>query len=63
MDVDLTLDEDRFAGSGVFTLASVLDQFLARYVTINNYTRLRLLTVQRKEVLSWPPRLGRIPPL
>lgn len=63
MDVDLTLDEDRFAGSGVFTLASVLEQFIARYVTLNNYTRLKLNTVQRKEVMTWPPRLGRIPPL
>lgn len=61
MDVDLTLDEDRFAGAGVFTLASVLEQFLARYVSLNNFTRLKLKTVQRKEVLTWPPRLGRIP--
>jgi type VI secretion system protein ImpG len=63
MDVNLTLDEDRFAGSGVFTLASVLEQFISRYVTLNNYTRLKLSTVQRKEVMTWPPRLGRIPPL
>lgn len=61
IDVDLTLDEDRFAGAGVFPLASVVEQFLARYVTLNNYTRLKLKTVQRKEVLTWPPRLGRIP--
>ncbi len=61
MDIDITLDEDRFAGAGVFPLASVLEQFLARYVSLNNYTRLKLKTVQRKEVLSWPPRLGKIP--
>lgn len=61
MDVDLILDEDRFAGAGVFPLASVVEQFLARYVSLNNYTRLTLKTVQRKEVLTWPPRLGKIP--
>jgi type VI secretion system protein ImpG len=61
IDIDLTLDEDRFTGSGVFPLASVLEQFLARYVTLNCFTRLRLKTVQRKEVHTWPPRIGKIP--
>lgn len=61
MDVTVTLDEDRYAGVGIFPLASVLDQFLARYVTLNSFTRLTLNTAQRKEVMSWPARVGRIP--
>lgn len=60
IDIDLTLDEDRYAGSGIFPLASVLEQFLARHVSMNCYTRLTLKTTQRKEVLSWPPRVGKI---
>lgn len=64
MDVDITLDEELFAGTGVFPLASVLEQFLARYVSINGFTRLRLKTLQRKGkegVYQWPARAGRIP--
>lgn len=61
IDIDLTLDEDRYAGSGIFPLASVLDQFFARQVSLNSFTRLTLKTLQRKEVMSWPPRVGKIP--
>ncbi|MEN3942417.1 type VI secretion system baseplate subunit TssF [Prosthecobacter sp. SYSU 5D2] len=61
IDITLTLDEDRYAGSGIFPLASVLDQFLARQVSLNSFTRLTLKTAQRKEVMSWPPRVGKIP--
>lgn len=61
LDIDITLDEDRFTGSGVFTLASVLEQFFARHVSLNCFTRLKLKTLQRKDVMTWKPRVGRIP--
>ena len=63
IDVDLTLDEDRFAGYGTFLFASAAEQFLARYVSINSFTRLTLHTEQRGEVMRWPIRPGRIPAL
>ncbi len=63
IDVDLTLDEDRFAGYGTFLFASAVEQFLARYVSLNSFTRLTLHTEQRGEIMRWPIRPGRIPAL
>ncbi len=61
IEVDLTLEDDRFAGSGVFLFASAIEQFLARYVALNAFTRLTLHTQQRGEIMRWPIRAGRIP--
>ncbi len=60
-EIELTLDEDGYLGSGVFLLASVLEQFFARQVSINHFTRLTLHTDRRKEVMQWPARAGKIP--
>ncbi|MFI5311593.1 MAG: type VI secretion system baseplate subunit TssF [Gemmatimonadales bacterium] len=58
--VSLTFDEERFAGGGVFLLASVLDRFLAQYATLNSFTRCEVRTVQRHEpVRTWTARAGR----
>jgi len=61
--VRLRLDEAAFQGSGVFLLASVLEDFLARYVSINSFTETVLETKQRGEIKRWPPRRGRRPKL
>lgn len=61
LDIDLTLEEDRYAGQGIFPFAAALEQFLARHVSINSFTRLTLKTADRREVMTWPPRVGRIP--
>lgn len=61
IDIDLTLDELKYAGQGVFLFAAALEQFLARCVSINAFTRLTLRTEQRGELHTWPPRTGRIP--
>jgi type VI secretion system protein ImpG len=63
IDVDLTLDDDRFAGHGTFLFASAIEQFLARYVSLNAFTRLTLATEQRGEIMKWPIRTGRTPAL
>jgi type VI secretion system protein ImpG len=39
-------------------LATVLERFFARYVSINSYTQLRLNSQTRGEVKQWPVRLG-----
>ncbi len=58
--VYLTLDEEKFEGGGVYLFASVLESFLALYVTMNSFIQLVVSTEQRKEVLrTWPPRAGR----
>jgi type VI secretion system protein ImpG len=58
--VELELDEDQFAGSGVYTFASMLDRFLGLYTSVNSFSQLVVRTRQRKGVLKkWPARSGR----
>ena len=57
--VNVELDEEMFVGSGVFLFASVLEHFLALYVSLNSFSQLIARTKQRKEVLrEWQPRSG-----
>ncbi len=58
--VEMEFDEDQFTGAGVYLFASVIEQFLGMYVSMNSFSQLRVRTRQRKEVLrQWPPRAGR----
>ena len=59
LELTVTLDEENFEGVGVFLLSSVLEQFFAKYVSINSFTEMVLHTKQRQEVLRWPTRIGR----
>jgi type VI secretion system protein ImpG len=57
--VTLELDEELFAGTGVYTFASVMDVFLGLYTSMNSFSQLVVRTRQRKRVLKqWPPRAG-----
>jgi len=57
--VEMELDEEQFVGGGVYLFASVIEQFLALYATLNSFTQLVARTRQRKEVIrEWPPRAG-----
>ena len=57
--VEVTFDEEQFAGGGVYLLASVLERFLGLYVSMNSFCALTARTRQRKEPLrQWPPRSG-----
>lgn len=57
--IDLTCDDSAFEGMGSFLLASVLEEFFARYVSINSFTELNLRSLERGDLMRWPPRLGR----
>lgn len=57
--VTVGLDEGSFEGTGVFLLGAVLEQFFARYVSINSFTETVIRTGDRGEVMRWPPRMGR----
>ena len=53
------LDEEKFVGGGVYLFSSVLEHFLAQYVSMNSFSQLAVTTRQRKEVLrEWEPRAG-----
>ncbi len=57
--VEIELDEEQFVGGGVYLFASVVEQFLALYATLNSFTQLTARSRQRKEVIrEWPPRAG-----
>ncbi len=59
VEVTILVNEDKFVGSSVFLFASVLERFLAQYVSINSFSRLVLKSLQRAEVIkAWPPRNG-----
>ena len=58
-EIGLRFDEGRFAGSGAFLLAAVLERFLGSLAPINSFTQLVASSQQREEVLKqWPPRAG-----
>jgi type VI secretion system protein ImpG len=59
LEITVTLDDDSFEGVGVFLLGAVLEQFFAKYVSINSFTETVLRTAQRQEVMRWPTRIGR----
>ncbi|MFN7293047.1 MAG: type VI secretion system baseplate subunit TssF [Pirellula sp.] len=63
VDVEITMDETAFDGGGAFLLSAVLEEFIARYVTLNSFTRTKLVTTQRGAVYEWPPRMGTTPVL
>jgi type VI secretion system protein ImpG len=63
LGLELTCDETAFEGVGVMRLASVLERFFTKYVSINTTTELTLRTIQRGEVRQWPVRMGSRPVL
>jgi type VI secretion system protein ImpG len=58
LEIAITFDEAAFGGAGVFLMAAVLEQFCARYVSINSFTEMVLKTTDRGEIARWPARIG-----
>lgn len=59
--VSVALDELAFAGGSTYLFETVLEQFLARHVSINSFTELDVSTLQRGKIRRWPSRIGRRP--
>jgi type VI secretion system protein ImpG len=59
LQVTVTMDEAAFEGIGVFLLGAVLEQFFAKYVSLNSFTETVVKTTKRGEVMKWPARVGR----
>ena len=59
LELQLECDESAFEGTSVFLLGTVLDQFFAKYVSLNSFTETVLRTTQRGQIMRWPARLGR----
>jgi type VI secretion system protein ImpG len=59
LQLTLEFDEEKYVGSGLYLFASVLERFLAQYVSINSFSQMVAKTLQRREPLRiWPPRNG-----
>jgi len=58
LEVTVTLEESAFEGTGVFLLGAVLEQFFARYVSINSFTETVVRTLERGEIMRWTMRKG-----
>ena len=56
--IDIELDDSAFEGTGLLPLSAALERFFARYVSLNSFTQLRLLSSTRGEIKQWPVRIG-----
>jgi type VI secretion system protein ImpG len=59
LQVCVSLDESAFEGAGVFVLGSVLEQFFAKYVSLNSFTETVIKSTARGVIMQWPARVGR----
>lgn len=62
-EITVSFDEKSFEGSGVFLLGAVLERFLSEYAALNHFTQTVVTTVERGEIMRWPPRSGSRTPL
>jgi type VI secretion system protein ImpG len=58
-EVQIDFDEEKYTGTGVLLVASVLERFFALYTAVNSFTKLVARTTQAEGYLKkWPPRAG-----
>lgn len=58
LEITLELAESAFQEGSAFLLASVLETFFRRYVSLNSFVETVLRTSERGEVMRWPMRMG-----
>jgi type VI secretion system protein ImpG len=63
IEITVTIDEKAFEGTGAFLLGTVLDRFFAEYSGFNHFTQTVIRSVDRGEIMRWPPRMGMRRPL
>lgn len=56
--IELDVDEMGFQGGSAFLFGSVMEQFFARYVSINSFAETVLCSSGRGEIMHWEPRCG-----
>ena len=59
IEIELKLDELAFDQGETFLFASILEEFFAKYVSLNSFVETVFQTLQRGEVARWPIRIGR----
>lgn len=61
LEITLQLEELAFQGGSAFLFASVIEQFFARYASINSFTETVLVSSERGELMRWRARCGNRP--
>lgn len=56
--IDLELNEMAFQGGSPYLFGNVMEQFFARYVSLNSFTETVLRGSARGEIMRWAPRCG-----
>jgi type VI secretion system protein ImpG len=63
LEVTVTIDEKAFEGTGAFLLGAILERYFAEYSGFNSFTQTVIRSVERGEIMRWPPRTGMRRPL
>jgi type VI secretion system protein ImpG len=58
IEITVTIDEKAFEGSGAFLLGAVLERYFAEYSGFNHFTQTVIRSVERGEIMRWPPCMG-----
>ena len=58
LEITVNVDESAFEGNGPFLLGTVLEQFFARYASINSFTQTVMTSTERGLIHAWPARTG-----
>ncbi len=58
VECTLTVDEDGFSGMSPYLFGLILEQYLAKHVSINTFTQTKLISMQRGDIMTWPVRMG-----
>ncbi|MCZ8075784.1 MAG: type VI secretion system baseplate subunit TssF [Paucibacter sp.] len=58
VDVRVEIDDHAFEGGSAFLLGLVLERYVARHVSLNGFTQLRLHSPARGDILQGRPRVG-----
>ena len=59
LEITVNFDELAYEGTGVFILGAVLEQFFAKYVSLNSFTETVIKTQQRGQIMVWPAQVGK----
>ena len=51
--------ESRVGEGETYLLRTILSEFLAQYVSLNSFSKLRIRCTSNNEVFTWPTRIGR----
>jgi type VI secretion system protein ImpG len=61
VEVRVEVDDLSFEGASAFLLGCVLERFVARHVSMNGFTQMRLHSIGRGDILTGRPRCGSRP--